>query len=362
MRLFSVLLSLPLLIACGKVVDPTPNSATAGATIESPAGRGSTIEPASTAGTAVDPGEGGAGGSTAGRRAIPPTKTSDVDAGDFELDAGTAPPKPDPAADGGKPDTGTSRDALCDGSQEMRFTFATSGGFVWESYSFTNQYGLTFLLIDGSCRYFAGENYMLGIISGTLTQAEADELSNDVHWNELSGWGDWGTRKDAPCPDSGLVSLSRSNVVAACSCGCDPTAPKGLADALAKSYAWVQRLMTQGKPLDGPVSAIAMPTSSGSSTTAPTTWPLTRSMSSIANLFYEQGDARLQTGTGPYARFDDPAEATKLREVRAAHAKATTLSARVQEASTQYDLFVRDELPEDAVRALKAFQATIPTQ
>jgi hypothetical protein len=194
-RNLSILLALSLLTGCGKV-SQAPNELTAGAAWESLAGRGS----------------------------------------------------PTSAADGGsEKDAGPGRDALCDGSGDIRLMFVQGGGFVPPYYFFTNPHGAAFFAIDGKCRFFAELNYMRGILSGTLTPAEADQLSADLHWDALAGWGNWGRGKDMGCPDAGDSTLIRARVAASCTCGCDAQAPKGLEAALGKAYDWVQKLTSSGK-------------------------------------------------------------------------------------------------------------------
>jgi hypothetical protein len=287
----------------------------------------------------------------------------------------TVDPEPDGKAGSGatSPSAGTAADGglhptdapLCDGSDEIRFMYESAGGHVDDAYGFTNPYGHAFLFVDGSCRYFAGDNYMRGIASGTLTQAEADELSKDVHWRELDAWT-WGVVGEFSCPDAGSVTLNKARVSASCSCGCDKGAPKGLEAALAKGYEWVERLVSEGAPLEGPISAVALEASAGVSD-PPSAWPLTKTLSSIPNLIVERGDAKLWMGTGPWARFDDAADAAKLRELRTTLSKTDRPGSgsvhtfvQVQEGSNVFELYVRDELPDGVVKALAELKATLP--
>src|SRR5205085_8818482 len=107
----------------------------------------------------------------------------------------------------------------------------------------------SFFAVDGMCRFYAGQNYMRGIATGTLTKADADSLSADVHWTELAGWA-WDLKRDESCPDAGGLSLIRAKISAGCSCGCDADAPKGLDAALSKAQQWVTKLGDQGEPVD----------------------------------------------------------------------------------------------------------------
>jgi hypothetical protein len=132
----------------------------------------------------------------------------------------------------------------------------------------------------------------------------------------------------------------------------------------------VERLTTKGEPLDGAVTAIAFARSAGGSLNVPiATWPLARTMGSISGLVHERGEPDFWMGTGKYARFEDAADYTKLREARV----ATTLHdvtgsgsvssyVPVQEGSTQYDLYVRDELADAVEEAWDALKATLPAR
>lgn len=337
-----------------------PDDGAAGsAAMGSPAGSGSTVDPTNTAGgMSVEPVSGGSGG-VGGARAVPPTGRD----GGAAVDA-SVPPL---AADGGSADAGiVSTEPLCDGSSAMRLTYTSGGGFVEQMYFFTNPYGGAFFTIDGKCQFYAGNNYMRGIATGTLTEAEAAELSKDVHWFELAGW-DWNVNKDAPCPDSGGVSLGRAKISAGCSCGCDDAAPKGLNDALSNANKWNERLMTAGKPVTGRLSAIAITSEAGTSNTNMfvVDWPLARSMSSIQGLVHEPSVEYLREPNAVVAHIDDPAEATKLRESRVATVSHETFMGAssyvtVKEGSAQYRLYVRDDLPADAVTGWKALGETAP--
>jgi hypothetical protein len=351
-----LLLSLPLLVACGKVVHE-PNELTAGGAAESFAGRRAS-DPAEGAGTNVDSSRAGSGGSS-------PTVTPESDGGMARADAGT-PPKP--AADGGTKDAGTAREPLCDGSADMRLVFVVGGGFVDSTYFFTNPHGHAFFAVDGKCRFFAGQNYMRGILTGTLSPAQADQLSADVHWDALAGWGDWGTAKDFGCPDAGGLTLIRAKVAASCTCGCDDKAPQGLGDALGKAYEWVEKLTSSGTPVDGPVTAIILSDRSvGGPVNQPKfDWPLSRPSASIPGLVLESGNSGFLMGDVG-VRFDDAADYAKLREMRSAttmtdvpNSGSIAGSVIVRENGNEYNLFVRDELPDDADKAWKTLDATVP--
>jgi hypothetical protein len=209
---------------------------------------------------------------------------------------------------------------------------------------------------------------MRGILSGTLSSAQADQLSSDVHWDALAGWGDWGSGKDLACPDAGGVTLIREKVAASCTCGCDERAPQGLGDALGKGYEWVEKLTSMGKLVDGPVTAVILADRSvGGAVTQPKfDWPLSRPIASIPGLLLESTNSGALMGDAG-ARFSDAADSARLREMRTATAKADVPNSGsiagaviVRENGMEYNLLVRDELPDDADKALKALDATVP--
>lgn len=317
MRALILLITLPLLHACGSDADPSPDA-------------GTTL--AGTSGMA------GAGGDTAGK------------SGGAGSAAGGG------AEDAAVPDS----DALCDGSSEMRLVYNVSGGFVVDTFAFTNPRGATFLAIDGTCHYYVLQNYMRGIQSGTLSAADADALARDLHWHDLASWA-WDLQKDMACPDASGVLLSRAHVSAGCSCGCDANAPRGLGDALTQAQQWVTRLTTSGKPLEGAVTALAFEGEASGSAIPVMDWPLATQPSAVPNLVHDRSDPKLWQGGGSYARFEG-ADATKLRDLRSATLRASTITpgfAQARSAGKVYELYVRDELPEATAKAWDALDASL---
>lgn len=259
-------------------------------------------------------------------------------------------------------------DDVCDGSSEMRLVFEVGGGFVDSAFYFTNPHGFGFFAIDGSCRFYAGSDYMLGIASGTLSEGQAKQLGADVHWSDLAGWS-WSYHQDETCPDAGGEALMRAGRFAGCGCGCDAIAPKGLGAALSNAEDWMRRLSAQGTRLDGPVTAFAWESDDPLKTDPRlerVTWPLARSMASIAGLLHERFDADVTVaGTTGGARFEDRVEVAQLRDVRFATAEQTLNGVTptfvpVMEGSMRYDLYVRDELPETVEAAWDDLKATLP--
>jgi hypothetical protein len=355
MRILSWLLTLTLMAACA-------NARSAGAPGEAPAtgaeagrgqragagagtGAGATRRPsASGHGSTPPPNAAGAGGLVAGAGGLV--------AGDASVQADV-----DHDADGGSP---ADPDRLCDGELEIRLLYtAGGGGLVEDTFHFTNPFGFFFLAIDGKCRYYLNSHADCGIVAGVLETSDEQQLSAALHWRDLAAWSAQ-NRMDGSCPDAGLVMLGRSNAVATCSCGCDPNAPAGLADALQRAHEWLMQLEARGQPLAGPVSGLAVPTEVAGRNDRSVDWPLARSMSSIADLIVLPGDARL--GQGPYARFEDPAETAQLRALRSERAEARMSAGTfwVREEATLYNVVVRDELPANVAESLVRLRQSWP--
>jgi hypothetical protein len=257
---------------------------------------------------------------------------------------------PDDAVSGSDTNAG----AICDGSGEVRLLYQVGGGLAVPTDSFTSPYGGTFFLVDGQCRFYVSDVSAHGIKTGMLSQTDAGKLGSELAWSKLDAWNDYGTHRDQGCPDAPLTLLAKQGAAVGCICGCDPEAPAGLADAQRNASRWVTQLWKQGSGLTTAVSAVAISGERPDSTYV--TWPLARAMNSVANLVITAGDQRLSLG--PYARFDSAVEAAALRQLRANAfvSDRYTLSAPVSESGMKYDLYVRDELPDETAHAFDRFQ------
>lgn len=242
---------------------------------------------------------------------------------------------------GGDPEP---RGPICDGSTDMRLGYSADGGFVPTSFYFTNPYGHWFLFIDGQCNYFASMNTDDGIASGTLDAAQAEDLAQAIGWDtiqELAG-DDVET-----CPDAGTDNIwAPDELRVMCTCGCDEGALKQRkTDALA----YVRNLMdalSQGAKLTGPVAAIAY---TSSPVGGEEVWPLDTPIADTANL--------VQSMDGPitaFALFEDADDAAALRALRDTKQPGTPLL--VSDGTGTYDLYVRDELPDDVAAAIESLR------
>jgi hypothetical protein len=237
---------------------------------------------------------------------------------------------------------------ICDGSNDIRLGFNASGGFVAQSYQFTNPYGSWFAVVDGQCHFYVSESYMQGVLTGTLSPEDATALADDVRFSQIDAWnGHYG----ASCSDGGPVSLATQHAAISCVCGCDG-APAGAATAMGELYDWIDRLVTRGTPLAAAVSALAYEDDKRGPPQNVVAWPLSRPLADVSGLVVSS-----LAQNGPGARFDDAADAKALRELRSTHSASDTAaqSLIVKDAAGQYVLLVRDELPSSSAAAVAAF-------
>ena len=265
------------------------------------------------------------------------------------IDAGVVVSAADAAARGLSP-------AICNGSDEVRLRVIVEGGFVWSAYKFTNPYGLKFIVVDGKCRYYASSDFMAGIVTGTLSAAEADQLETDIRWAQLDAL----SFADLACPDSGSTTITKPGARAYCSCGCDDDAPSGLAEAIAGAGTWLDALPKRGTPLTSAVKAVAFAVQFESTADFSTAWPLAQNMADIDGLIAPEGGDVVGAG------FDDADESAKLRLLRAdalaakANQQADPFIGVHDDRDVQYQLYVADQLPADVVEGVAALLSSVP--
>lgn len=242
---------------------------------------------------------------------------------------------------------------LCDGSADVRLDYRVEGGGASPLITTftTPRADWTYFFVDGTCRFYVSDNSVHGIRTGTLDTTDATQLATDIAWNELDGWRDYGTHNGNGCADAPVDLLAKPGVAVGCACGCGSLAPNGLDEAVRNARRWVMQLWQRGGELTTPVSVVANPTARADSQYVP--WPLTRSMDSIADLIMDPNDERITKG--PYARFDSGTDASVLRELRSKSFDPQAESIPVSESGKTYDLYVRDELPDETARALERF-------
>ena len=250
--------------------------------------------------------------------------------------------------------------ALCDGSSRMRVIHQSGGGgFPGPAQPFLSPYGDQFFAIDGACRFYAQDNPIHPIESGTLTRDYVTQLEADIAWDQLA---EWGLHHQPTCEEAPGALLAVHGVGLLCGglpergCGCDQTAPDGLQEAQDNARRWLAELLEVGAPLSGPLGAVALELETAPAAAADR-WPLERSMASIPNLIVN----RQQAQTGPYARFDRPEDTAKLRDLRRGQpeaARAAPFELHVREGDRDYELYLRDELPSADARAIESLLAS----
>jgi hypothetical protein len=276
-------------------------------------------------------------GTHAGANASDAATTTGRDAAATVFDAATT-------ADGGD-----AKMQICDGSDGIRLGMWSGGGFVNNAYPFLYPYGRFFAFVDGHCRFYASNDVMTGIASGTLSAAEADQLAREVRYAQIATFSQHHDASD--CADGGSSAISDGAHTFGCDCDCDADAPAGLADAEAASTTWITNLVASGDLSDGPVRAAAIEVATDASSPSGDAWPLAWPIADIvvpnSNLVEESG---LDIG--------DPADTTALRALRSKAAKAS-VQIGIVDSTASYMLFVRDELPTDVAAAVKTLPAAV---
>ena len=230
---------------------------------------------------------------------------------------------------------------ICNGSNGYRFGVFDSGTGPLEpspTGHFLQVYGGPFVVIDGDCHFHASLNPMSGIVTGTLSAADATQLESDVDWSMFLTFGQFA--KWAPgCADGGGYITGDGSHSFACLCGCDPAAPPSLSRAQEAAAQWLMRLAGNGMGVDGAVSAVATVFSGGTPPPGdPQGWPLSTPITDIVTAN--------ENDLGEGMRFDDANDAKALRAMRS-KALADFPDARqiyATDGTQKYLLYVRDEL------------------
>lgn len=146
---------------------------------------------------------------------------------------------------------------LCDGSDSARLVMGGGGGHVEDTYEFLTPDG-EYVVVDGQCRYYAVGSDPSRILSGTLSESEAEALAAGVGWSSFESWTPYIDQQS--CPDAGSTYLLAPEVVLTCTCGCDDDAPAGLEAALTQANAQTTALQSQGVALENAtLQAVARP-------------------------------------------------------------------------------------------------------
>jgi hypothetical protein len=248
-------------------------------------------------------------------------------------------------ADG--PDAGGDRAAagpLCDGTTAPRLVYLNSGGGpLPPSFSFSGAYGHAFFVIDGTCRYWAGEAYLRGIRTGMLDPRRADAIADELHRADFARLAPYTGRS---CPDASTRTLSDGTSHVRCTCDCACNAPAEYTAAFGRVDAIFAELYAQGGPADLPIRVIAI-ASGQQSTTAPP-WPLPWSPAEVA----VAADASPPPSSGRLVT--DATELMSLRQLRD-RSTSSSLGIEVRDAANALFLVLpRDEAPATVTSGLAA--------
>jgi hypothetical protein len=118
----------------------------------------------------------------------------------------------------------------------------------------TKVYGATFLVVDGSCRFFVATraDAFVGVVrTGVLTVDELDAINAELlggAWLRIDGEH----RFDTMGADGQTLALWRDDLGASCywSCGAGSTE---LQSMVASAWSWADRLAARAEPSSGPV-------------------------------------------------------------------------------------------------------------
>lgn len=160
---------------------------------------------------------------------------------------------------------------LCDGTKRLRFAMTQGGGNLNGVPRVATELGWAFLLIDGTCRYWALSGPTSGVRSGVLTPDEAEQLEEELllgRWDALSStpWS---------CSDDGGRQFRFGGQRYSLAC-----ASNSLTQAADEARV---RLYASGSPLDGRLRfMLAQREEPFSPATIAVEWPLTSDPESVA--------------------------------------------------------------------------------
>ena len=238
---------------------------------------------------------------------------------------------------------------LCDGSTALRFAMNSGGGNLSGLPPFLAELGWSLLLIDGQCRYYAMTAPDREIRSGTLSEIDAQSLSEEL---SLGAWQ--GLPLSRGCPDAGVQTFAF---------GPDRTSVSCESTSLSKaSDVWLKRLYEAGSPVDGPIRYWLMEASNEQ-------WPESHPDAALPYPF----PGPLGAISAPYRPASamvtsNVADAATLRALRAEYQAAPPFSPAPlysipivfnasESKSEYYDLSLRDTVPFelDGTLAIDAF-------
>jgi hypothetical protein len=238
--------------------------------------------------------------------------------------------------------------ALCDGSSDVRLAVISEGGQLEPSYVFTNPYGHSFLVVMGSCHYYASSGWMPGIVEGDLSTSQAQQIKQRLSLVQLSQTMYHDLES---CPDAGPIWVRAASGYADCVCGCDDTAPALVASSMAEAGMLRDELIAAGSALSGDVELFALDSGDTGAQPNDLSWPFVWPISEVSVTQQEL----FADGSIPKRRTLHNAEAGSARMLRSMVRARDPFSQRVRvlQGGKGYLLYPRDMVPAAAHQAIK---------
>jgi hypothetical protein len=236
---------------------------------------------------------------------------------------------------------------ICDGSDDVRLTFAAPGGFFSRS-PFSQRYGSVSLAIDGRCSYWIADESLRGLRVGTIDAASAAVLSRELHSGRYQTAE--GYRPNAACSDDVPRFLSDSTgTIQQYACGNEAAPP-----VVAESFERAQRLMVElasgATPAWSPTRVLAV--KDPDLVDGPVfAWPAFE----LAARAVSQRDIAYTVPPGAGVLVEDSATLAQLTELRLAALDSNEYAADllVESSEQRYRVFLRDEPPEAVTLAVQ---------
>jgi hypothetical protein len=202
-------------------------------------------------------------------------------------------------------DTQTAEYTLCDGSDELRLSISTGGGFIAEQELFTRE-ASPFLRVTGKCEFLVTPKEGHDWLTGTLSVEQSEALSQALRLGELDALQ---LHSSDGCPaDSPTTVIGTAHGFASCTCGCreDAAATRAFKE-LEPAY---EVTRGAGTPLRGPVEVIAVEQGADPAVQA-ASWPFAFPVTEISISFQQ-----LTSEDFARARVLEGADAEQARALR----------------------------------------------
>jgi len=311
---------------------------------------------------------GGAGGLLAAAAALSACHQSSEGGAEPPALAGAreeaAPGEPAPARSvvSGEPSAPASDARVCDGSPSVRLAHFSAEGFAEDDpHWFGEQYGPSFLAIDGTCRLWTASSNSGAVFTGVLPSAVADEFARAIGFGlEPSLPGSEGDCAAGATPRLSLWTEAGTTFCCDCSDDMEEGTEWGLAmNALVNERLGGALLGEYLEPVTGParLAVVSMVSPSGAGDAEP--WPLSRGPAEAERLGADGLPGATWLGGEWGARLTDPAELASLRAARVArrNSGAWQLTPLLWVApgaveAEPLQMLLQDEIPEAVARAV----------